>query len=853
MKYYFNLFIRYLQDHQIEVSIEYFLLLQKIKESIESWIIDIWRWKMSDKLKDFFNNQNIDYYSNDTITINLDSLLCEDLMNDNQNLSVNRIDSLQVKNFRWFSQSWNEDNGCRFDFTGKQKIIIYWPNWSWKSSFSEALEYILTWDIKECKRKNKSLTTYTRNNQNLWASKITLNDDVGLFISSREKEFFKRCIIEKNRITEFSLFRSKDTGLDNHEDALTFLLWFEELDNFISSFVKVENFTLEVKDTAKKDLELYQRSQQDGRAIFESKVKEFTDLQNLLIKSNILLYNEDLKTHQHNTEMLKQSEQSISTLEKDLQIPTILRKIYKHTQKDFEDLIIKRTEKEKELWECIKQITEKKSEINFKKLYEAIFSIPEREICPACHTHKNQWIRNPFETAKKELWTMEEIIRLEENHKQLEKEIAIIIDANNILDQEKEKNQLQLAMIIDDLQEESYFSIIDKLLSEPIDIDEKQEELSIKKVKRDDLVSQIRQYDELELIISKWLQIWNSALEQQKQEAVRIENMLNIYLQNIITAYGSFRTNIDVFYRWYMEHETQGMWADVCEYYKRINEHDEESEQVTQIEPIINWNFTIKLVWTQGEITNDAVSYLSEWHLKALWLAVLWANMKKNDVPFMIFDDVVNAIDVEHRSNIIHILHSDEFLSSKQMIITTHDRLFRERFCNSFSLSDIEIRITYVLTKELLWITPKEYKEINHDEKISMAIRHYDIRQAVLYTRIWFEQMILNYCKKRNCEIKGNIKQSTISLYLETTIDLLYAKFYQKIQWEQGWDDEKNTAFEFLKNNILNWEIINQEWHAHDEQTRNIIHSITSNEITSIQNNARILNNYILSLFEAAH
>jgi len=62
-----------------------------------------------------------------------------------------------------------------------------------------------------------------------------------------------------------------------------------------------------------------------------------------------LLHNEELKIHQNNTEILQKLEQSIDSLEKDLQIPTILSKIHKHTAKDFEDLNKNRIEKEKEL------------------------------------------------------------------------------------------------------------------------------------------------------------------------------------------------------------------------------------------------------------------------------------------------------------------------------------------------------------------------------------------------------------------------------------------------------------------------------------------------------------------------
>ena len=48
---------------------------------------------------------------------------------------------------------------------------------------------------------------------------------------------------------------------------------------------------------------------------------------------------------------------------------------------------------------------------------------------------------------------------------------------------------------------------------------------------------------------------------------------------------------------------------------------------------------------------------------KIIMISRIMANMKKHNVPFMIFDDVINAIDAEHRSNIIEIIHKDEFLS----------------------------------------------------------------------------------------------------------------------------------------------------------------------------------------------
>ncbi len=48
----------------------------------------------------------------------------------------------------------------------------------------------------------------------------------------------------------------------------------------------------------------------------------------------------------------------------------------------------------------------------------------------------------------------------------------------------------------------------------------------------------------------------------------------------------------------------------------------------------------------------------------------------------IIFDDVVNAIDDEHRAGIINELFSNTLLSEKQMILTTHGEDFIKRLEN---------------------------------------------------------------------------------------------------------------------------------------------------------------------------
>ena len=70
----------------------------------------------------------------------------------------------------------------------------------------------------------------------------------------------------------------------------------------------------------------------------------------------------------------------------------------------------------------------------------------------------------------------------------------------------------------------------------------------------------------------------------------------------------------------------------------------------------------------------------SEGHLRSLGLSILLANAKINNLPFVIFDDVVNAIDSDHRANIIEMMVKDPYFENTQQIISTHDRLYWERF-----------------------------------------------------------------------------------------------------------------------------------------------------------------------------
>lgn len=129
--------------------------------------------------------------------------------------------------------------------------------------------------------------------------------------------------------------------------------------------------------------------------------------------------------------------------------------------------------------------------------------------------------------------------------------------------------------------------------------------------------------------------------------------------------------------------------------YNLINKYDFESEQITDLQlPVSpNQGIQIKFNVTDSPVT-DALDVLSEGHIRTLGLAILLAKALKNSQSFIIFDDVVNAIDDDHRKAIAEIVTDvNGSFSNVQWIVTTHGQEFAKQLISNTSQSfrkDIE-------------------------------------------------------------------------------------------------------------------------------------------------------------------
>lgn len=279
-----------------------------------------------------------------------------------------------------------------------------------------------------------------------------------------------------------------------------------------------------------------------------------------------------------------------------------------------------------------------------------------------------------------------------------------------------------------------------------------------------------------------------------------------------------------------------GIEVKAAEYYRAINQHDEEHEQIDAISfERVSENYRIRIVNVDGT-SLDAFSVLSEGHLRALGLSLLLAAAEKNKFPLIVFDDVVNAIDSDHRSNIIDLFFSDPYLRRTQMVVTTHDRLFWERFCI------VAERHPQADQHEscVLSYTNRGIIMVDHaggfQEKVYRAMGVYDIRQALIYCRIWFESMVVEYCLDNAVSItaqfgKSQLKKNNhLQISLESTFRLVEPLIAYDLQ-----------HFNLIKSDLVNWGGQNQEHHAFDEGGLNFVHSKTSKEVVKIYDAIRLL------------
>ncbi|MBU1044351.1 MAG: hypothetical protein KJ915_08160 [Candidatus Omnitrophica bacterium] len=629
---------------------------------------------------------------------------------------VSKITRLEIGPFRGFRQK----ETFRFE---TQYTYMCGPNGSGKSSFCEGLEYALLGEIEECDAKRIPIQEYLQNvdtgnweKPNAYGSIDNGEED----LVQPSSQNYRFCFIEKNRIDSFA--RLAATTPKDQQARISILFGLDAFHSFVEDFTDtLDDKHLLATNSLKVSFEEQQVKYKQNIATL---AEEKTKLQNLkseeieLIKK---LGTPNIKNIREFKKLLDDESDTkgkISLLQDekgreipnniDEKIPQNVRDSISHIKKSIKDL---------------KKIQEKYvsagKDVVFKALFNSIKDLAGRDdydksICPACLTPLNNVTKNPYENANEQHNLLKSLAELEEKIHSLAQSILdnsrtmndYIQSYNTVYNIIKPKADLLPTITL------SNFEIkrVDMFLASTNAEIEKIRKHSTfiketKKVIKDynlSLVSKREQYSKLHEEIEKLKGLRDEIItiearekdivgalnasqalidkfkKQNEVEIKRIEvldkeiernNQFRTSYAKIIVDLKKYRDSLP-----YMI--SKNIASKAAEFYNIINYQDPEFEKINELFLPSESGQKIEILFLGSENRLDALQILSEGHIRCLGLVLLLSKAVNEGLEILVFDDIVNAIDDDHRSGIIELLLSHEDLKDKQQIITCHGEEF---------------------------------------------------------------------------------------------------------------------------------------------------------------------------------
>lgn len=776
------------------------------------------------------------------------------MMRDRSGLVLTALKSIQVKNFRGFSSLNDNDQGTLIPFS-KGVNVFFAPNGGGKTSLCEAIEYSLTHNVKEASRRNTPMKNYIKNGGPHTVDCKLVNGEIPV------SSYWNSCFIDRNRLQEFSLLGSKDTNV-KQADVLATLFELEEIDDIINGMVKPTSF---------KAAEFFRISGQSKYALTSQELAN----KKLERKAKI----EDIQSQKDDLAELfglaKFDSAHIATRQR---YYTRLKKYLVACTQKFEvaceviklDSLTKYIDSITWLTQSLERkrqiLATNASNVNYRDLYKAIQDfgdISGIDTCPTCETPIQDVRKHPSKVIEDELPKLEFLDKLTIACQKIEKQIQLRLDSSstyiqNSLDLHSGTLSKALATAIRNVLEldkantTEYIVSLRALVKHSLEIEVLNNAIQVKNDRVSQQATRVVSLNSKIESIEKKLQscaIYETSiatksdgLKETNVDLIRLlpkivlhtneiqrDKEFNDFAKNIEESYKKLYRELNEYKREVETENISGIELSTLNYYNQINKHYNPNGIVSEVNfKQTSGTYRIILKMLDGS-EDDAFCVLSEGHLRALGLALLLSVAKKNGHPIIVFDDVVNAIDTEHRSNIIDMFSEDDYLKNIQRIITTHDRMFWEKISNKHKrATDADTFSSQILKSTSKGIVIQNFG-ISYSEKVKAALEVYDIRQALVYSRIWFETMVNDYCVRNSIQITTTFSSRQLKKdnWLEISLEATYTEFAKYLNGNLD-------TFNYLKNDLINWGGQNQEHHAFDEYNYNFSHATTSLEIQSI-------------------
>ncbi len=699
-----------------------------------------------------------------------------------------RLTKVEVEHFRGFSDKHT------FEFKNPY-TFVYGPNGTGKSSLCEALEYGLLASIHEADSKRIPVSDYIRNATSRRSAKPVLYGDTakekGIEVNADPRSF-EFCFIEKNRIDGFARVaantpvaqQARLAALFGLEEFNTFATQFNDsLDTYLADLVGKKGRDLAEREKVlaghKATLEgLPEKAQaaETQGAVLLSKYLECKGLEEI---KAVLTGPEGNggKQKANNTEIGRLQNLKTAT---DPGTDVILASAD-------ELLLLIKEKAESEAF--LKQY---KDQLSLRDLYAAIQGNREKfeNECPACASELYRDGRlvvpvDPYSNAEEKLKHFDAALRIEERIKEIRD--ALDLGWRDLLSTIAKLPASATAVGFAKAPEVGSFSSeasdakdaagIETFLRAMAAMRELLQELkdatATHNVKVEQSKAAIKKLEDANLAITKDLEeivaistlvAANANSEKEATQAIEKFNQENEDLireaeaekpgvarsWSYSIAYDSLRKKLQA----YNAGLPLALAADLNEktlkFYNEINKNDHPSDRLKSLRLPTAAGERVEIEFEIGDKC-DALQVLSEGHIRCLGLAILLAKITRDRLPFLIFDDVVNSIDDEHRGAIIDLILNPDEVGKRQLIVTTHGEDFVKRLENAVPMKKYKETVT-----RIDFLVPFAAKKItvkldSPRHYLTVATRSYEegrIRDSLSYVRKAFEEELNRLWKK---------------------------------------------------------------------------------------------------------
>ena len=630
-------------------------------------------------------------------------------INEMSDSVIKRIESLDVEKFRGF--------GAIQSFTfDKQYTFFHGPNGSGKTSFCEALEYCILGTIEEATARNIATEKFIVHAGEKKAHKPTLKCKFSSGeIDECQPDYskYRFGFIEKNRIDGFSHISAATTKTQTERLAALFGL--SEFQEFVKGFTSADVFGNDKYLKVNAVIQTEYEKENGILGSIEVQVKEAeeklkTEKEELAILINAL-NNPEIKT--------------VDDVEKYFMDPNngLITKYLLDADKN-KWIVIKNDTLDllasdltvfigyyEDILKSNSEILSDVGAVNLVTLFNAIakLNVDEYDKCPVCNTPLTAVKVNPFENAKEELKKLEQIElakntvrgnakKIIDNYERIFTSIESIKQANVLgminysLFENRKFQQIEVESLAPEI-----ISVFDELKKLKANLDS-EDTAQIVEEYNTKAANHNKQYDEkLDKAQKEYKEIvgkngsvgekqngYNALIKSVKDTKAKVEALKKKvdsekveidFNKKMVEAYGSIVEKLYTYVATLPTALAQNLSEKALEYYNCINEDDADFELIKKLHLPLAVNEKITIEMEDG-VTQDALLILSEGHVKILGLSILLAKAVSEGIPFLIFDDIVNSVDDDHRDGVAKLLITHTDFANTQMILTCHGEMF---------------------------------------------------------------------------------------------------------------------------------------------------------------------------------